>query len=269
MTLRDDLGRTITLARPARRILSLAPAISENLFAIGAGGLLVGVTTADDYPAAVKRLTRVGDFGRPAVERILALKPDLAIVESGTLQRATVENTARRLRVPIFVQMSRRFADVPRHLEQLGTLTGREAGAKKAVRAMLARSETTRKYVAGKRPVTVFVEVSPEPLYAAGPGSFIDDLIRLAGGINVVKGTSPFPVYSREALLVANPQHYIVASGGDMGMGSDNPVSLPPPLDRLTAAKAGNIHRIPSDYLFRPTPRLAEGLERLAHALHG
>jgi iron complex transport system substrate-binding protein len=265
MNLADDLGRRFTLHTSARRIISLAPAISENLFAIGAGSLLVGVTTADDYPPAVKRLPRVGDFGQPSVERIRALRSDLAIVESATLNRATVENAEKRLQVPIFVQTSRRFTDVPRHLEQLGQITGHAPAAATAARNMRATQDKVTRGVAGQPRVTVFVEVGRSPLFAAGPGSFVDDLILLAGGVNVVKGNNPFPAYSKESLLAANPEHYIIATGGDMG--SDAP-SLPPPLDRIAAAKKGNIHRISSDLLFRPTPRLADGLVALARALH-
>jgi ABC-type Fe3+-hydroxamate transport system substrate-binding protein len=265
ISLRDDLGRVITLPAPAKRIISLSPAIGENLFAIGAGGLLVGVTTADDYPPPVSRVTRIGDFGKPAYERIRALKPDLAIVEIASVDRATVENASARLKVPIFVQMSRRYADVPRHLEQLGKLTGHDAAAGKASRSMTARATQVQKRVAGQKPVTVFVEVSADPLYAAGPGSFVDDLIRRAGGVNIVKGTNPFPIFSKESLLVADPAHYIVATVG----GQSGASTFKPPLDRLSAVKNGRIHHIPADYLFRPTPRLAQGLELLANALHG
>jgi iron complex transport system substrate-binding protein len=266
MTLTDDLGRTFTFPSPVKRIVSLAPAISENLFAIGAGGVIVGVTTADTYPPEVNRLPRVGDFGTPAVERILALKPDLAIVETAKVARETIENAERRLKTRIFVQTSARYDDVPRHLKQLGMLTGRGKQAATLASKMLTTKTNVAKRVAGKPRVTVFVEVSASPLYAAGPGSFVDDLIRIAGGENIVKGTNPFPQYSKESLLVANPAHYVIAVGGDMG---GTPAKLPPPLNRIAAAKNGNVHRIPGDLLFRPTPRLADGLLAMAKALHG
>jgi iron complex transport system substrate-binding protein len=121
--------------------------------------------------------------------------------------------------------------------------------------------------LAGKGPrPRVFVEIGRSPLYSAGPGSFIDDLIRRAGGENVVKGTNPFPQYAKESLLVANPDHYVIATGGDR---SDAKPTLPPPLNRLSAARKGNLHQIPGSLLFRPTPRLADGLLLLARALHG
>lgn len=265
MPLVDDLGRSFDLSKPISRIISLAPAISENLFAIGAGGLIVGVTTADNYPADVKKLPRVGDFGQPAYERIRTLRPDIAIVDIGKVDKATVENAERRLKVPIFVQMSQRYSDVPRHLEQLGTLTGRREKANALAKQMRQTEAAITKRVAGKPRPTVFVEISANPLYTAGPGSFVDDLIRITGGTNIVKGNNPYPQFSKEALLVANPEHYIIAVGGDMG-GTVKP-TLAPPLDRLAASKKGNIHRIPADFLFRPTPRLMQGLLALEKVL--
>ncbi|GAB4459398.1 MAG: cobalamin-binding protein [Armatimonadaceae bacterium] len=267
MRLSDDLGRVHSFPAPARRIISLSPAIAENLFAIGAGSRVVGVTSVDDYPAPVQKLPRIGDFGAPLYERIRALRPDLAVVEIAKIDRATIENAEKRMQVPIFVQMSRRYDDVPRHLTQLGEITGTGKTAQAAGAKMRQTATQVNRQVQGKPKTTVFIEVSSSPLYAVGPGSFLDDLIRLSGGINVVEGDNPFPQFSRERLLTANPAHYVIAVGGDM-KSSPKP-TLPAPLDRIQAAKTGNIHRIPADHLFRPTPRLARGLVELARALHG
>ena len=269
MILTDDLGRKIELKRPAQRVVSLAPAIAENLYAIKADGVLIGVSTADDYPAAVQKLPRVGDFGQPSAERIRALRPDMAIVEIASVDRNVVENAQQRLQVPIFVQISRRYDDVARHLTQLGQITGSERGVGPMIQK-LEQAKATAARLAGKgsRP-TVFVEVSRSPLWTAGPGSFIDDVIRLAGGVNAVKSGRPFLAYSKEALLAANPGHYIIAVGGDMSAADKADKTLPAPLDRLAAVKQGHIHAISSDLLFRPTPRLADGLLALAHALRG
>lgn len=265
MRITDDLGRSLEINVPVRRIVSLAPAITENLFAIGAGDRLVGVTTVCNYPAEVTKLPRIGDFGSPAYERIRALKPDIAIVDIAKVDMSTIDNATRRMGITIFVQSSRRYADVPRHLEQLGVLTGHQTAAASQAKALrTTEAEVTRK-VAGAPRASVFVEVGTSPLYGAGPGSFVDDLLRIAGGVNVLKGPNPYPQVNKETLLATNPEHYVIASGGDM---SGTPGSLPAPLNRIAAAKKGNIHRIPSDFLFRPTPRLAKGLLALLHALH-
>ena len=270
MVLTDDLGRKITLSRPARRIVSLSPATTENLFAIGAGAFVVGRSSADDFPPQAKRLPVAGDFGKPDYERIRVLRPDLIVVEIDKADVATVDNAQRRLNAPVLVQSSHRYADVPRHLLQLGEITGKTKQAKAQADVM---AQVQRRALHGgdrkarPRP-TVFVEVSASPLYAAGPGSFVDDLITLAGGTNVVKGTSAFPIYSKESLLVANPQIYIVAVGGQMNPSTNGSPVLTGPLSRIAAVKTGNVHQIPADFLFRPTPRLALGLQSLYNVIH-
>ena len=265
---RDDLNRVVTLAVPVRRIVSLSPAATENLFAIGAGNAIVGVTSADTYPPAVRKRTQVGDFGTPRYETIRALKPDLIIAESGTLQAGTVDQIAARAKVPVFAQVSRSYEDVMKHLEQLGRLTGHAGEAAKEIDGMQRVASEAKRRIAGKKLVTAFIEVSRSPLYAAGPGSFLDDLLRRAGGNNIVHTRDPYPQFSREALLAANPQVYIVTvpEAVEQVKKAD---PLPPPFNTLTAAKTGRVVALPIDLLFRPTPRLAKGLLLLVTALHG
>lgn len=245
MTLTDDLGRRVTLPCPARRIVSLTPATTENLFAIGAGKQLVGVTSVDDYPAAVKKLPKVGDFGRPSYEQLFVLKPDLVVLDSGTITLTEAEALARKVRCPVFVQKSQKVMDIPRHLRQLGALTGVSKEAEKVARAFEASVARVRAQVPrGRKPWRVFVEVSQVPLYAAGPGSFVDDVIRQAGGVNALTTGGSFPQVSKEALLAAKPDIYVVAGN-----------------------KRKDTLAILPDLLFRPTPRLIGGLEAMAAAL--
>jgi iron complex transport system substrate-binding protein len=243
MTLPDDLGRRVTLPAPARRIASLTPATTENLFAIDVGALVVGVTAADDFPEAVKKLPKVGDFGRPSYERLLTLKPDLLVLDSATIPLSEARALERKVRCPVFVQKSVRVRDVPRHLRQLGALTGNIKNADTVARRFESRLKRVEDAPPPRR-WKVFVEVSEVPLYGAGPGSFVDDAIRVAGGINALTRGGPFPQVSREALLSARPDLYVVAG----------------------KARAGTIG-IPPDHLFRPTPRLLLGLEALAASL--
>lgn len=268
IVLRDDLNRVLNLANPARRIVSLSPATTENLFAIGAGRLVVGVTSADTYPAAVSKITSVGDFGTPRYETIRILKPDLIIAESGTLRADALRGISERARVPVFAQISARYADVEKHLRQLATIVGSPERVQKSVDALRAGEASAKRLAQGKKPVSAFLEVSRSPLYAAGPGSFLDDLLRIAGGVNVVKTRDPYPMVSRESLLVANPDVYIVTVAG--ALERIQPASpLPAPLSTLRATKQNRVYALPIDLLFRPTPRLAKGLVLLAKALHG
>jgi iron complex transport system substrate-binding protein len=250
MTVTDDLGRKLLLSQPARRVVSLSPATTENLFALGAGRLLVGATSACDFPEAAKKLPRIGDFTRPSYERILTLKPDLIVFDSATVKKADVESFAARARVPVFVQCSRKVEDVPRHLEALGQLVGKDA---QGLAMQLRRS---LRLPLRSNLVPVFVEISASPLYAVGSGSFVDELIRVAGGQNVVTEGGPFPQLTKEKLLTLKPQVYVIATMP--GVASPSP-NLP----------HVRVVRIPADLLFRPTPRLVTGLRLLATGLRG
>ena len=244
----DDLGRKIVLVQPARRIVSLSPATTENLFAIGAGGWVVGVTSACDFPEGAKTLPRVGDFTRPSYEKILSLKPDLIVFDSATVNKADVESFAARVRVPVYVQCSRKAADVPRHLDALSKLVAKPA---LGVVAQLYRS--LRISPLG-RPTPVLVEISASPLYVVGPGSFVDDLVRLAGGQNVVTEGGPFPQLTKEKLLTLKPAVYVIAT-------NPGQPEMPPAVPNVPVV------RIPADLLFRPTPRLVTGLRMLQEGL--
>lgn len=247
LSTKDDLGRRVVLKQPAQRIVSLSPATTENLFAIGMGKALAGVTSACDFPAPAQRLPRIGDFTHPSYEKILALRPDLIVFDSATVRATEVEALAARLHVPVFAQSSRKVADIARHLEELARLTGTTFDTR-ALRAALKPAVVT-----GRRK-RVFIEVSGSPLYGVGPGSFVDDLIRVAGGENALKDGGAFPLVSRERLAAAAPELYVIALA----------TGAKPTAPAISGIR---VSRINADLLFRPTPRLAEGLTALRKAL--
>ena len=265
MTFTDDLGRKVTLSLPIKRIISLSPAATENLFAVGAGKLLVGITSADTYPVEVKKLPKVGDFGTPSYERIRELRPDVIIAESGTIRRNDMDNLQNRLKIPVFAQKSSSFEDVVKHIEQFGKLTGQERNASRVIKEMRDKAAIVAKRVRGTKAVTVFVEVSRDPLYGAGTGSFVDDLLKRANGVNILKGNNPYPQVGKETLLLTDPDFYLVAVGDAEPL---TPPELPPPFDHLRASKAHRVRALRASLLFRPTPRLADGLLALAKTLH-
>lgn len=278
MILRDDLNRPVTLAAlPVRRIVSLAPSVAENLWAIGAGKTLVGGTTGDDYPAQATLVPRVGDFYKPSIERIRALKPDLIVVDSATVVSAAMDDLQARLGLPVWAQKSNSYASITAHLLQLGKLTGQMAGANRAARILQqAQSAAQHRARARSTKPSVFIQIDNTALYAAGPNTFLEDLIRLAGGVNAVKGTNPFPLVSKETLLLTNPHVYLLtvplpSSGGSKGAGV---VSRPAPLSAidpalrvLPAVLQGRAFLINADLVSRPTPRVAQGLTELARLL--
>jgi len=240
-----------------RRIVSLSPSVTENLFALGAGDRLVGITTACDYPDRVRNLPRVGDFRRPSWERILSLRPDAVVVESATIRLEDVHRIRDRVGCRVEVLRPRTVSDVLANLTRLGAWCDRTRETSTLVRRLRARMETVGRRVRGLPKPRVFVEVSETPLYAAGPGSFVDDLIRLAGGVNVVTGREPFPTVSKESLISAAVDVYVVAA-------KPNSEHLSRPL-----ARNARLVVLDPDLLFRPTSRLVDGLEGLANGLHG
>ena len=259
----DDLGRVIVLPRYARRIISLAPSVTEHIHDAGAGKTLVGTTSYCDYPVAVQTLPRVGDFTRPSYERIVALKPDLVVVESGTITRDAAETLSKRLGVPVYVMLSTSFMAIGKHIEAMGAITGIRSGiasAQHRIRETLA----TVKRIQGvsKTQPKVLMVISETPLFVAGPDGYLGDIIKLAGGQNIIK-TGSFPQVTPEAVMLLDPD--IILVGADT---NGRPYPLTGPLRALRAARENRIQCIPGGNLGRPTLRTSAGVVELARIIH-
>ena len=259
----DDLGRAIVLPRYARRIISLAPSVTEHIHDAGAGKTLVGITSYCDYPVAVQTLPRVGDFTRPSYERIVALKPDLVVVESGTITRDAAETLSKRLGVPVYVMLSTSFMAIGKHIEAMGAITGIRSGiasAQHRIRETLA----TVKRIQGvsKTQPKVLMVISETPLFVAGPDGYLGDIIKLAGGQNIIK-TGSFPQVTPEAMMLLDPD--IILVGADT---NGRPYPLTGPLRALRAVRENRIQCIPGGNLGRPTLRTSAGVVELARIIH-
>ena len=259
----DDLGRAIVLPRYARRIISLAPSVTEHIHDAGAGKTLVGTTSYCDYPVAVQTLPRVGDFTRPSYERIVALKPDLVVVESGTITRDAAETLSKRLGVPVYVMLSTSFMAIGKHIEAMGAITGIRSGiasAQHRIRETLA----TVKRIQGvsKTQPKVLMVISETPLFVAGPDGYLGDIIKLAGGQNIIK-TGSFPQVTPETVMLLDPD--IILVGADT---NGRPYPLTGPLRALRAARENRIQCIPGGNLGRPTLRTSAGVVELARIIH-
>lgn len=260
----DVTGAPVRLARPAARVVSLAPHLTENLFAIGAGDLIVGTVQYSDHPEAARRLPRVGGYSRLDLEAVAALKPDLVVAWQTGNGAAELEKI-RGLGIPVFVTQADRIEQVAADLERLGRLTGREAGAQAAAQAFRRRLAGLRQRYAERPPVRTFYEVWHQPLMTVGGGQIISDAIRVCGGDNIFAGlTALAPQVSEEAVVAADPEA-IVASG----MGEARPDWLDNwrRWTALTAVARGNLFFIPPDLLQRHTPRLLDGTEMLCRHL--
>jgi len=262
--LTDDAGRSVTLKQPARRIISLAPHLTELLFAAGAGGQVVGAVEYSDYPQAAQAIARIGDSAQLDLERIVALKPDLVVVwQNGNAQRQLEK--LLRLGIPVFYNEPRRLADIARAIEQLGRLAGTEAVALPAARAFLGRAAELRARYAGRSPVTVFFQIWDQPLLSVNGEHLISDVIKLCGGQNVFAGLKSLtPEASTEAVLAADPE---AICGVTAEPGQPGNLNLWKRWPRLKAVVRGNLFTLGSDTISRNTPRILDGARELCEHL--
>jgi iron complex transport system substrate-binding protein len=260
VTVTDDLHRTVTLPAPARRIVSLAPSITESLFAIGAGEQVVGVTAYCTFPPEAARREHVGGMITPSIETIVSLKPDLILISmEGNLREDFLRLVD--LHAPVVVTNPRTLDDIAHSLRLLGTLTGHPAEADSLVRRLAARRQ--RLSVGGTaRMQRVLMFVSLQPLIAVGTGTFLHDLLTGAGATNLAAHTGmTYPPYSREAVTAEDPDVLLILS--DALPALDRVTTLFPEWARLTAVREGRVFLVDADLVSRPGPRAVDGLELL------
>jgi iron complex transport system substrate-binding protein len=260
----DDTGATVRLKAPAQRIVSLAPHITETLFAAGAGRQLVGAVDYSDYPEAAKKVARVGGYSKLDLEAIAALKPDLAVGWASGNAPAHIEKL-RALGIPIYLSQPDRIDDVAKSLERFGELAGTQTVAGAAAAAFRSRLQALREKYGARPPVRTFYQIWKQPLMTVGGAQVISDVIRLCGGENVFADLKPLaPTVSAEAVLAADPE-VVIASG----MGESRPEWVDDwrQWPGMTAVKRDNLFFIPPDLIQRHTPRLAEGAARLCAQL--
>ncbi|MBP2018439.1 iron complex transport system substrate-binding protein [Symbiobacterium terraclitae] len=264
ITLIDGDGREITIEAEPQRILSLGPSATEVLFALGRGDRLVGRTDWCNFPEAALEVPSVGSLFPPDYERILSTEPDLVVMIEGSVD--VRERLEQEYGLTVFVY-------APATFEQLYTqmvALGQAVNAREAAEAIVAEIQGEVDAIYTKiLPISyspsVFYQVWPDPLSTAGPGSFIDDMIRIAGGINVAgDADSAWPAYSLEQLLAADPA---VIVAGSEAMAQD--ILTRPGWESLRAVREGRVYGVPNeDIVVRPGPRLAEGLRWFAETLH-
>jgi iron complex transport system substrate-binding protein len=264
ITVTDDSGAQVTLDQPAARIVSLAPANTEIAYAVGAGDKMVAGTSYDDYPAAAKSLPKVGDFANPNVEKIASFKPDLVLAAGGI--QAGLRAKLEGLGMKVYVVDPKTYDGTVATITNVGKLAGTDAGAAKVAVEMTAAMQQVQAKVAGLTPATTFLEIYSKPLMTAGSGTFINDMIGIAGGDNIgAQAGSGFPNFSTEVLVKDDPQVYIADSGS---MSKPGDINKRAGFADLSAVKAGHVYVIEDSLIARPGPRLAQGLQALASMIH-
>ena len=261
LRLHDDDGQTLEFSRPPQRIVSLAPHLTELLFAVGAGSQVVGVDAASDYPKAAQAQPRVGDFSRINFERILALKPDLVVVWVGGNRAADIHRL-KQMDIPVVQTQAARLDDVARLLRLIGQVSGHAGEGEAVARDYSARLAALRVRPGHKSPVGVFYQVWDRPLMTVGGTHWITDALALCGARNVFADLQALsPVVSREAVLQRAPA--LIVGGTD----APDMRRVWQRFTRLPAVRNQAFVRVDADRLHRLTPRLIEGVAELCAAV--
>ena len=260
ITVVDGRGVRVTERSAPQRIVSLEPATTEMLFALGLGNRVVGDTVYCDYPPQARRVAKIGDV-RANYERVVALRPDLVVGDVV----ATSASVARlsQLRLPVFAVRPDTVNGIERSIRQLGQITGTSHRARLVIAQMDAKRHKAEMLVIhDPRSPRVLIVIGTNPLFVAGRGTFLDDLVGEAGGTDVATITG-YGAQSKETVL-AHPPDVILASPGDQaGLRAD------PVLRRLPAVRAGRfVYVTDGNLLSRPGPRVTDGLLQVARALH-
>jgi iron complex transport system substrate-binding protein len=268
LTVTDDSGATVTLNAPAQRIVSLAPHVTELLYAAGGGDRIVGAVEYSDYPPQAKSIPRVGDNKSLDLERIVAMKPDLIVVwRHGNALRQL--DRLRELHVPMFFSEPHKLEDIPATIDKLGVLLGTSNEANKASNAFRHDIDNLRTRYANQSPVSVFYQVWDDPLMTLNGSNTVSEVIELCGGRNVFADLKPLvPTISTEAVLAADPEAIVTATPG-----ATKSERVLPSLETwrkwpsMKAVARGNLFGIDGDLINRPTPRLALGAKALCEDL--
>lgn len=263
----DDLGRPVALERPAQRVIPLYGAFAEMLFTLGAGSQVVARTQADQFPKDILNLPAVGTHMRPNVEMILGMKPDLVILSATRGETSLEAGRLRDAGIPVAVFAPSNFQQIFSVMRRLGDLTGHGDEATKAIGSMEKRLADVKGLLAeAKERPRVFFEVRAEPLTGAGRGSIVEQILAAAGAENVVKSEKAIVRYSFEALLLDNPEVYIVQQG-PMNRNPSAPAQRPH-FHRLRAVQNGRVISVDELLYSRPGPRCVDAVEQLASALY-
>jgi len=269
----DDAGRAIVLQRPARRVVTLAPALTELVYAAGGASAMVATILPNDAPAEARALPLVGDALRFDVERVLSLHPDLVLAwHHGNPERALAPLEAAG--VTLFRMEPRRLDDVPVALERIGALLGTGPLAHERALALRADIEGVREAHRGVAPVRVFYQVWSEPLMTLNGSHLVSDLISACGGVNVFAALGPLvPQLSTESVLAADPEVFLTARDGFHVASGERRDPDDPAYARwlrfrhLTAVRNRWLYALDGDLVTRPGPRIAQGVRAICAAL--
>ncbi|MCX8037241.1 MAG: cobalamin-binding protein [Candidatus Sumerlaeia bacterium] len=271
LTLPDALGGPVTLARRPTRIVSLAPNVTEMLFAIGAGDRVVGVTRYCNYPPEAARLPKVGGYTDLSIEAVLALAPDLVVVSRGN-PRPTLAALSHRGLTLLAAINDETFDEVQQAIRRIGRATDNEREAEAVCRAMQQTLAEVDRAIGGIEPKRrVYFGSLSAPYFSAGPGSFIGQCIARAGGENVAADLgSPWPILSLERIVARDPEVILAGLHGGGGDAAEclQRLRASRVWSQLSAVRNGRVAVMDDDKIYRPGPRLADAVAELARVIY-
>lgn len=262
----DDAGRKLYVAKVPTRVVSLAPSITEMLFALGLDEQIVGVTEFCDFPAAAAGKPKIG-YANPNLESLVALRPDM-IVAPSEFHRANVLAKLDELKIPVFLLEATSLENIFSHIHQLGRIFDRSTTAHAMTQSMRQRMAEISGRAEHLPRTRVLYVINSQPLITVGPGSYIHQMIGLVGGINIASGASTaYPRLTIETVLKEDPEILIFPRGS---------VETVPRSEQeawrrwttLTAVQQNRLREVSANALNRPGPRVMEGLEELARVIH-
>lgn len=252
-------------ATPTTRIITLAPHITELVFAAGAGDKIVGTVLSSDYPPAAREIPRIGNGLEISVERIIAFQPSVVITWQPKGATQTLTPALSRLNIPLLHSRPGKLSDIPREIIRYGKLFHTQDRANAAAQALRQRLDALARHYARRTPVSVFIEVGNSPPYTIGADPLLNDALSLCGGINIYANASvAAPQINVESILIRRPD-VVITPGRDKAAQEEARqrwAAL-----QLPAALLGHVYMIDPDALFRPGPRLIDAAEALCRAL--
>lgn len=263
----DALGRSVPISYPPKRIVSLAPDITETLFALGLADEIVGVTRFSNFPPAAKKKPTVGSYVDVNIEAVIDLKPDLILGTAAgnpPMQVGKLEHTG----FPVYVLYPRNVDGVLTTIQRIAEIVGKEDRGRAIVRNMKQKMEQVSQRVRGLEKPRVFFQIGRDPIFTVSKGSFAHHLISLAGGDNIAKDASiPYPSYTLEGIILKAPEVIIISS---MYVDSRQSRWLEEwkKWKALPAVKNNRLYTINSDLVDRPSVRIVVGLEKMARMIH-
>lgn len=262
----DDVGHTVVLQHKPQRIISLAPSITETLFALGLDSSVAGVTDYCDYPPSAKLKARVGGIMDPDIERIVSLRPDLVFM-SGSGNMKSDYDKLTSFGIAVFVSYPHTIEDIFKSISDIGILTSTMPRADSFLRELRFRKSALVNQAAAKPKRSVLMLLSLSPIVAIGAGTFLDEMITLANGENIAHTTTTaYPLLSREEILRRQPDVIIATS--DIVHSSSDILSTYPEWKTLSAIRNKRVGIVDASIVSRPGPRIIDGLEAIVKAVH-